>query len=288
MSEALNDRLVGIVETEIAGVQPLHGGSIAKVLRIDLVSGDRLVVKLPARESDANFDIEAWMLETLRETRTVPVPSVVHVEKDLLLLDWIDHQTGPPSSAAQHDAAERIAALHNISGQAHGYERDTVLGPLPQPNPVTGSWVEFFRDHRLLRMAGLARDGGSLPSFTFERIEDLATKLDELLREPDQPSLLHGDLWAGNILFGGGRLQAVLDPAIYRGHPEMELAHMTLFGPFDTIFFDRYAEIRGIEPDFFEVRRRIYTLYPLLVHLHLFGRTYLPPIAKILDRHRRR
>ena len=109
-----------------------------------------------------------------------------------------------------------------------GYARDTLIGPLPQPNPESDTWVPFFRDHRLLVMARLAHAEGSLPAAMLGRIERLAERIDDYLIEPAFPSLLHGDLWTGNVLVRGDRIAGFVDPAISFGHPEIELAFATL------------------------------------------------------------
>lgn len=96
--------------------------------------------------------------------------------------------------------------------------------------------------------------------------------------------MLHGDLWSGNILARRGRIVATLDPAIYYGHPEVELAFTTLFGTFGEPFFAAYAELAPIAPGFHELRRDLYNLYPLLVHVTLFGAGYLAPVERVLDR----
>ena len=117
------------------------------------------------------------------------------------------------------------------------------------------------------------------------RLERLASRLDSLLAEPEAASLLHGDLWAGNLLYGAEQVAAFIDPAIYFGHPEVELAYTTLFGGFGEPFYAAYAEARGIAPGFFEERADLYNLYPLLVHVQLFGSGYLAPIERTLQRH---
>ncbi len=281
----IEDRVRQITGHTVQATQPLHGGSIAQVVRVTLDDGNTIVAKVPRRDDDPELTLEAWMLNELQQTETLPVPKVLHAEARLLLLEWIEHDEAAPRRRAQEDAAQLLARLHDVKGEKVGLDRDTLIGSLPQPNTPSSSWIEFFREQRLLQMAQRAQASGNLPSFTMARIEALAAKLADLLDEPEHPSLLHGDLWAGNMLFGKDKLRAVLDPAIYFGHPEIELAFTALFGPFSQVFYDHYAEARGIEPGFFEVRKDIYNLYPLLVHLHLFGRTYLPPIAKILDQH---
>lgn len=112
----------------------------------------------------------------------------------------------------------------------------------------------------------------------------LAARLEELIGEPARPSLLHGDLWTGNLLVASARVVGVVDPAIYHGHPEIELAFGTLFGTFGEPFFRRYREVRGLEPGFLEERRHLYNLYPLLVHVRLFGGGYAGAVERTLAR----
>jgi fructosamine-3-kinase len=120
---------------------------------------------------------------------------------------------------------------------------------------------------------------------TLRRIDRFSEGLDRLIEEPDHPSLLHGDVWTTNVLAEGDRITGFFDPAVYYGHPEIELAFITLFSTFGEAFFRRYDELRGIRPGFFEVRRGIYNLYPLLVHVRLFGGGYLSGVERVLDRH---
>ena len=133
-------------------------------------------------------------------------------------------------------------------------------------------------------MAKVALDAKQLPNNLYGRIERFAETLDDLLIEPEEPSLIHGDMWGGNVLSRAGKIAAFVDPAIYYAHSEIELAFITLFGTFGQSFFDVYKELRPIETDFFEVRRDIYNLYPLLVHVRLFGSGYINQVDSILRR----
>jgi fructosamine-3-kinase len=214
----------------------------------------------------------------------LPVPDVLLCEDDLLVLSFIDAQPGELGDKAQEHAAELVAALHGHSQPFFGLERDTLIGGLPQPNPATASWLQFFRDQRLLHMAEAALEEGALPASLMARVESLAGKLERWIEEPSQPSLLHGDLWGGNILAAEGRIAAFIDPAISYGHPEIELAFSTLFATFGQPFFRRYAALRPVRPGFFEERCALYNLYPLLVHVRLFGGAYVGQVAATLAR----
>jgi len=262
--------------------RPLSGGCIAAVHKLEMPDGAPLVAKLGAEA--AQIECEAWMLRYLAEHTRLPVPGVVHAAGDLLIMEWLPGGDGL-SEAAQDHAAELLAALHATKGPAFGLARDTLIGGLHQPNPNTNSWIAFFRDHRLLYMARVAHESGRLPSAMYRRIEGLAERLDALLDEPDRPALIHGDMWTGNVLVHGGRISGFVDPAIYYADPEIELAFSTLFGTFGEPFFRRYGEIRPLRPGFFEVRRDLYNLWPLLVHVELFGAAYLSGIERVLSRH---
>lgn len=257
---------------------------MADVLQVELADGTLAVAKR-ARGGQVDFRLEARMLRTLEARGGLPVPEVLAAEPNLLLLRYLPHEPGGlQDQHAQRHAAELVAGLHEVRGPSFGYDEDTVIGPLPQPNPPGPSWVAFFRDHRLLHMMRLAGEEGSLPAGMRRRLESVAKRLGELIDEPPFPSLVHGDLWAGNILACRGRILGFVDPAIHYGHPEIELAFATLFGSLGRPFFERYAELRALPPGFFERRRHVYNLYPLLVHLRLFGAGYLSPIDERLSR----
>ena len=277
----LSDRIAAIAGVSVTNTRPLGGGCIADVRRIDLADGRRWVAKIG--QPGAGLALEGFMLKFLADNSALPVPTVHHAEDDLLLLEWIacgDTLTQP----AQRHAGALIAALHDAPAPAFGFSQDTVIGGLPQPNAWSGRWIPFFRDQRLLFMAGQAREAGRLPADIMARIEKLAGRIDRWIDEPGQPSLIHGDLWGGNVLCRSGRIAAFVDPAIYYADPEIELAFGTLFGTFGPPFFDAYRQHRNIAAGFFETRRDLYNLYPLLVHVRLFGDSYLSAVERTLHR----
>ena len=259
---------------------PLSGGSIAHVDKIGLADGRIVVAKTGAR----GLALEAEMLTFLADRSDLPVPRVLLSGDDLLVMECLPGTTrlDPPSET---HAAELLAALHERRADRFGFHRDTVIGGVPQPNPWNDNWIPFFRDHRLLHMARDCQAAGSLPTAMLHRLERFATKLDALLEEPDFPSLVHGDMWSGNILSDGGRITGFLDPAVYYGHAEIELAFSTLFGTIGDAFFERYHALRPISPGFFEIRKDIYNLWHLLTHVRLFGASYLGGVERVLARH---
>jgi fructosamine-3-kinase len=263
-------------------VHPLGGGCIAEVYRAELEEGTPLVAKVD-RNGESHLEREAYMLRYLRQKSELPVPEVYHGSETLLLMEFIEGSTRFTEGAERH-AAELLAGLHGITADSYGHERDTLIGALDQPNPPTKSWAKFFRDHRLLYIALLAYEAGRLPVEDLLRVERLAERLDALIEDPNPPALIHGDVWSANVLARGDRITAFMDPAIYYADPEIELAFISLFDSFGRPFFDRYQEIQPIRNGFFEVRRDLYNLYPLLVHTYYFGGGYLGSVRNTLDR----
>lgn len=259
----------------------MSGGCVAEIYRVEFDGGDLAVAKLG--RAPGALPTEAWMLRYLRKHSALPVPDVLHVDDDLLLMSFIAGGDALDGAAERH-AAELLAALHEVSAPRFGLERDTLIGGLVQPNPPTESWLAFFAEQRLVHMARCAHDAGRLPPATLRRIEALAGRLERWLAEPPRPSLIHGDMWGGNVLARGGRIAGFVDPAIYYADAEIELSFATLFSTFGRAFFDRYGALRPLRPGFFEERRDLYNLYPLLVHTRLFGGGYPAAVARTLDR----
>ncbi len=266
----------------LRSVRPLGGGCIGEVYRAELDDGTPLVAKVD-RGGEAHLDREAYMLRYLRERTDLPVPEVFHGSETLLLMEFVEG-TSRFSREAERHGAELLAALHGITADAYGHERDTLIGSLDQPNPWTASWTDFFRDNRLLYAARAAHGAGRLPGEALGRVARLADRLEDLIEEPNPPALIHGDAWSGNVLAKGGRISAFLDPAIYHADPEIELAFISLFNSFGEAFMQRYDEIRPIRDGFFETRRDLYNLYPLLIHTYYFGGGYLGSVRRALDR----
>jgi fructosamine-3-kinase len=278
----VKERLTTALGASVTALVPMPVGFGLAGFKVELADGRRLAVKARQDSGRVDLRLEGYMLCELAKHSALPVPAVHFAEPDLLVMDFIETDGGGITPQVERHAAELIAALHATPRPSFGYERDTLIGPLPQPNPQSDRWIPFFRDYRLLAMARAAQAEGKLPPKLLTRLERLAERLDTYLAEPRHPSLLHGDLWTGNVLVRGERIAGFVDPAIYCGHPEIELAFTTMFGTFGRPFFEAYEALLPLEPGFHELRSALYKLYPTLVHVRLFGSAYLPPIERTL------
>jgi fructosamine-3-kinase len=282
MKQNLAAEIGARLDREPPSLTPLHGGMIGQVYAASWPNGDRLVAKVDAG-ANPQLDIEGYMLRYLAEQSELPVPALYVCNSDLLVMEHVAGSSHFDAATEAH-AAELLAALHEVRGPACGLERDTLIGALHQPNPWTDSWVDFFAEQRLLYLGQLGVKMGRMPGTLLKRIEALCDRLGDFISEPAQPSLVHGDVWASNVLTQDGRVTGFLDPAIYFGHPEVELAYIFLFHTFGDQFLDRYQALRPLEPDFFERRIYVYQLYPLLSHVCHFGGGYVQSTEQTLTR----
>ncbi|MBV9110991.1 MAG: fructosamine kinase family protein [Gemmatimonadetes bacterium] len=263
----------------IRSVAPVGGGCISDTYRVE-TGGGPIFLKHHATAPAGMFAAEADGLRALGTAAgdALRVPAVVAMDEAgdaaaWVALEWLE--PGPRGPAFGDRLGRGLAALHRKSTSGGwGWQRPNFIGSLPQENAPSPSWGEFWRDRRILpqlrQAAGAGRDTG--PRRDWDRLLD---RLPELLAdaEDDGPSLLHGDLWSGNVLSASGD-PAMIDPAVYRGHREVDLAMADLFGGFDARFQDAYAEAWPLRAGYREVRRGIYQLYYLLVHVTLFGGSY--------------
>jgi protein-ribulosamine 3-kinase len=227
---------------------------------------------------------EAEGLDSLRKSTFLKIPQTFGFGRindyNYLLSEFI------ASSRQQLDYWEDLglglAHLHLTHSESFGLDSDNYIASLHQKNHKTDNWLDFFIEQRLEPMLGLAYFDKLIPLDFLKKFQTIYTKMDSLFPK-EKPALLHGDLWSGNVICDRNGKPCLIDPAIYFGHREMDIAFSRLFGGFDSRFYESYESILPLEPDF-ESRIGLYNLYPLLVHLNLFGTAYLPGIEKIIKR----
>ncbi|MDE1152879.1 MAG: fructosamine kinase family protein [Micavibrio sp.] len=279
ISPGLREELEKELKTRITSIAPLSAANNAQIYRFVLEGGRSVVAKVAER----GLDTEAYMLNYLKQKSKLPVPGIYYSNEHVIVMEPVESHYSFDAGAIKN-AAEVIAAMHDIHAEQYGLERDTLIGSLRQPNLQSRDWVAFFTEHRLLYMATEALNEHKIDAKFMKLVEKLLPKLPGILKDPQPPSLIHGDIWAGNALPTRGKVAAFLDPAIYYADPEIELAFIRLFNTFDENFFKRYHELRPIRPGFFEERADIYNLYPLLVHTRLFGASYARKALRILEK----
>ncbi|WOI53729.1 fructosamine kinase family protein [Parvularcula sp. LCG005] len=268
-----------IVASQFLGQGTSGAGTV--LTRHDLADGRSVVTK---EDGTGGLEPEAHMLRYLADKSSLPVPHLWYADDHVIVMDYLPGGEGV-SGNSDVEVADAIAALHSIGTDNYGFDRDTLIGPLQQPNEWTSDWWTFFGEQRLSYMANLCVEAGRADIRLVARVEELAARLPELLDAPRPPGLVHGDLWGGNILCSDGRLSGFIDPAICFADPEMDLAYGTLFGTLGPQFFERYADHHPLSADFWAARRDIYNLWPLLVHVRLFGGHYLGEVTAILRRY---
>lgn len=286
-----SDEVRGAIEGatgRIRSVAPVGGGCISETYRVDTEGGAVFVKHHPAAP-DGMFAAEAEGLRALRSAagEALRVPEVIAMDgaargAKWLALEWLE--PAPRGRDYDERLGRGLAVLHARGGEGWGWPAPSYIGSLPQENTPAETWPAFWRDRRLLPQLRLAAAAGRAPGAAGEW-ERLFARLPELLAagEADGPSLVHGDLWSGNVLATGAG-PALIDPAVYRGHREVDLAMMELFGGFDPRVLAAYEEARPLLPGYGELRRGIYQLYFLLVHVTLFGGGYAARTATTLRR----
>lgn len=270
--------------------EPVGGGSISSASVLHLSDGTSLFLKKNCRGPGDLFVQEVRGLLALHATGGPRVPRPVALFSDsscaYFLMEYIE--TGRKSSSFFRRFGARLATMHRENRQTHcGFEADNHIGATPQKNRREKDWHQFFREHRLMYQVHLARERGFLDSTACTLAERLGNRLRELLPPPDdhRPSILHGDLWGGNYLVDSRGEAVLIDPAVYYGHREADLAMTELFGGFGAQFYQGYTDEWPLEPGY-SSRRDIYNLYHLLNHLNLFGMSYAGSCLAVLQRFR--
>ncbi|MDQ7727081.1 fructosamine kinase family protein [Halomonas sp. SpR8] len=275
MDATLSQLLESIDLTPTGNLQPLSGGDIAAVYRLETRQG-LVVIK---HDDAARLNGEAEGLRALRSAcEKLAVPEVLGLSAGWLVIESLD--TVPSGAKSEAALGEGLRGLHSVIGDVHGWHQDNACGQTPQPNAPLNDGRAFQRERRLLPLCEACYQQGLLDSELRGRIERLAQGLESWL--PDAPpSLLHGDLWSGNVLFTI-KGPAIIDPAVYRHYPEVDLAMLTLFGSPGEAFFDAYWN--GDAPTDWPRREALFQLYPLLNHLLLFGAGYRSAVERSVAR----
>ncbi len=261
---------------------PVSGGCINTCLKLKTTTGTYFLKYNNANTYPGMMAAEVHGLQLLRNTQTIGIPKVLvqlaYKGIDFLLLEWIEPATEKTDYWELFGQA--LAALHKNTAPYFGLEANNYIGSLPQDNTPTQNGTQFFIDNRLQPQLQIAIDSKQLPRSAINQFEILYSKLPNLIpNEP--PALLHGDLWEGNYLTGPNGEAWLVDPSVQYGFREAEIAYTKLFGPFNYRFYDAYNAAFPLKGGFIE-RADLYNLYPLLVHVNLFGGGYANQVMATL------
>ena len=260
-----------LLGSAVVATAPLAGGDTSSATKLRLSDGTTAIMKTHAHPPAGFFECEASGLRWLAEADGVPVPEVLAVDEDCLILRWVE--AGKASADAAVAFGQSLAATHAAGAPSYGAETDGFISKLPLPNTPCDSWAEFYAVRRVLPYLKLARDRGAISEAEAALVEGVIGKLTGLLPE-EPPARLHGDLWNGNVLWGQESRVWMIDPAAYGGHRELDLAMLSLFGmPHLPRVFEAYQERAPLAEDW-EERIPLHQLFPLLVHAALFGGGY--------------
>ena len=271
-----------ILNSPIDSTAPVSGGSINEAYQVT-AGQTAYFLKLNRSAPDDFFQKEAEGLKLLDSADSkLRIPEVIASEAPtdgrpgFLLIEFIPEG----DSGDSFTFGAELAKLHQTAAETFGLDSDNFIGSLPQSNKRHNEWSAFFTEERINPQLKMSIDSGKIDASILKNWIRLSGKLDDLL-PACKPSLVHGDLWSGNYLFDESGKGVLIDPAVYYGHPEMDLAFSKMFGGFSSDFYSGYESITKLEPGF-DGRKEICNLYPLLVHVNLFGGHYTSQAVRFL------
>lgn len=280
----MRDQLAAALGSPVVAMARLGGGDVAESYRVELGDGRRVFAKTHRDPPAHFFSTEAEGLRWLREPGVLPVPDVLAVSDGddgaaFLALEWVDEGGRADDEAA---FGRSLARLHRFGLPTFGRTDRRTTGSRALPNDPCDTWVEFFRERRLVPLRRLAGDSGALPVRTLEKLDAVIERLDEVGGPPEPPARLHGDLWAGNRIVDRAGRSWLIDPAAHGGHREFDLAMMRLFGGYGVDAFAAYDDEFPLA-DGWEQRIPLHQLAPLTVHAVKFGGGYAGATERALD-----
>lgn len=278
---------------KIAKRERIGGGDINEAYGLSLTDGTKIFMKSNAKKNVSFFTAEAAGLDALAQTKAIGTPHILCSGTDegqggfsFLLMEFINGKKR--IDGYWETFAHQLAAMHRASAEnfvpigKYGFDSDNYIGARKQVNTAADSWIDFFRDCRLEPQFKAA--GNYFGVEDRKKIVWLLDHLEDFLTEPEQPSLLHGDLWSGNVITGNDGKAWLIDPAVYVGHAEADIAMTELFGGFPRDFYSAYGA-EGLLQEGYRDRRDLYNLYQLLNHLNMFGMSYLASVRRIVEKY---
>ncbi len=285
MTPELRDAVSVALGRPITSVQRVAGGDINLAFQVTLTDGTAVFVKHRPDAGAGTYAAEAHGLRWLAAAGALRTPEVIAVGDDhprFLVLEWI--AGGAPAATHDEVLGRCLARLHGAGAPSFGLDRPNALATLSQDNTPTTTWAEFWATRRIAPLVRRGVDAGLLDAATLPRWNRLGDRMTDLCGPAEPPARLHGDLWGGNAITGADGMPVLIDPAVYGGHREVDLAMMRLFGGFSERVFAAYEEAAPLAPGAPD-RVPLSQLAPLLVHLVLFGAGYRASVLDALGRY---
>jgi fructosamine-3-kinase len=274
VSQHIRTLVEAALDLRVTRSERVSGGDINDAYALTCHDGTKLFVKTKEHAPRTMYAREAEGLAFLREACALRVPEVRLVSEQLLVLEWLE--PGARKKDYDEELGRGLARLHRSGAPLFGHQADNFVGSLPQDNRSEATWSAFYRTRRLEPL--IARAGSLLPSSLRRDFDALFARLPTLAPE-EPPARLHGDLWSGNVHSDEAGAPVLIDPAVYGGHREIDLAMLQLFGAPSQRVFAAYESVYPLERGFRE-RTQLFQLYPLLVHVCLFGASYVPSLTR--------
>jgi protein-ribulosamine 3-kinase len=288
MDRAVREAIEQALGERVEQVTPLGGGDINEAYGLRLETGRTVFAKANRRANAKMFPAEARGLSWLAEARALRIPKVLAVSRDspdepaFIVLEYLP--SGRPVPGFDERLGRGLAALHQHGAETFGLDHDNFIGRLPQRNSASARWADFYRQHRLQPQLDLAVSKGLASAKMRKSFARLFARLEDGAGPDEPPARLHGDLWGGNLHVDESGAPTLIDPAVYGGHREMDLAMMRLFGGFAPRVFEAYDEAYPLAPGH-QDRVALYQLYPLMVHVNHFGGSYVASVERALARY---
>ena len=283
LHQQLQSFLSAKLKAPVKEVLPVGGGCINQTYKITTATNDFFCKTNSASKFPHLFEKERNGLALIEKQNIRKVPTLIAYDilddQQILILEWIEE--GTKDNQFWKTFGEQLARLHQISSKQFGLDENNFMGSISQSNKQHQNWISFFKEERLQPLVKTCIDNKLFSSKQQSQFEAFYQRLPQIFND-ENPTLLHGDLWSGNYMCSKNQ-PVLIDPAVYFGHPSVDLAMTTLFGGFDKKFYEAYHYHKPL-PANYEEQWEVCNLYPLLIHLILFGKTYLAKIQQTLDR----
>ncbi len=269
---------------KIIKIDELSNAFGAYCKKITLENNKKIIIKgiVDSNKKYNSILYEGKSIKFMHEKFPDIFSKILYVNENILVMEFIENNNVKNKDSFK-DLAEKIAKIHQIRNTQFGFDFDTPIGGLRQPSQYEYSWLEFYSKKRLGMIFEKINTSKPMPKSINDNIENILKNLNNFLPKNPQPSLIHGDLWSGNILFNNGKLVGLIDPGIHYAHHELELAYLYWFNYVDEKFFQIYNEHNTIDKNFFEYQE-IYQLYYSLLNVYLWSREYITDVERLAQK----